>query len=118
MMRTTRLDPGRWDPAGQAAVALGEIAPATPQAGEGGAASGGAAGRGESAPATPGAGGVVGALIPATRGATLDGGRATAAERLRGATLDWRGAMAVGALARFGPDQAAPALPVLLDLLK
>jgi hypothetical protein len=26
--------------------------------------------------------------------------------------------MAVGALARFGPDPAAPALPVLLDLLK
>jgi HEAT repeat protein len=95
MVGTTRLDPGRWDPAGQAAVALGEIAPGTPQAGE-----------------------VVAALISAIRGPTLDRSRATAAGGLHGAALDWRRAMALGALARFGPDQSAPAVPVLLDLLK
>src|SRR5262249_35376932 len=101
MGRPRQPDPGRWDPARpaagarRAAVALGEIAPGTPRAGE-----------------------AVAALISAIRGATPDRKQATAAGGLHGAALDWRRAMALGALARFGPDQTAPALPVLLDLLK
>jgi HEAT repeat protein len=94
-VRTTKLDPGRWDPAGQAAVALGEIAPGTPQAGE-----------------------VVAALVSIIRGPAPDRSRATAAGGLHGEALDWRRAMAIAALARFGPDQTAHAVPVLLDLLK
>jgi HEAT repeat protein len=101
MVRTAKLDPGRWDPAGQAAVALGEIAPTTPQAGE-----------------------AATALVAVIRRAMLERRQAPAAEAppqssiVRGVVLDWRPAMAAGALARFSPDLTAPALPLLLDLLK
>jgi HEAT repeat protein len=67
------------DPAGQATEALGEIAPATPQAGE-----------------------AVTALIAF----------------FRDTTSDLRRMQAAGALARFGPEFTAPAVPVLLDVLK
>ena len=79
---TDRRDPQEWDPVGEAALALGEIAPETPQAGE-----------------------VVTALIAVIRSATRDRRPATVPE---GLARDWRRARAAGRSRDLTPISPLP----------